>query len=294
MRRLKTRPGFIPGLWLLLLLLLWSVPALAEELRVTPEWLHEQLQAPDLVIIDARPPEEYAAAHLPGAVNLPELATYRDRGRDGRIVEPPTMQALLRERGMDSETRGVIYDDGHLLHGARVFWTLEVYGLKTVRLLNEGFSGWRARDFPITTEVPERAPSEYVPEIDPHRIATRFTTRLAISDPTLQIIDARSTEAYAGKISKARRFGHIPSAINIPVHEHLDQAPDGSRLRNLDDLARLYAQVPRETRLVLYCDIGRVSSVNYLALRELGFQVANYDASWLEWGNDVTLPIIGP
>ena len=275
-------------------LLLWALPAAAETLRVTPEWLNDHLQQPDLVLIDARAPADYAAGHLPGAVNLPELATYRDRGRDGRIVEPPVMQELLRKLGVRPDATLVVYDDGSLLSSARVFWTLEVYGLKNVRLLDKGFAGWQARDFPVATDTTKPAPSDYVAEVDPRRIATRFTTQLAIADPAQQLIDARSPGAYAGKVSKAKRFGHIPSAINIPVHENLAQAPDGSALRNLDELAQIYAEVPKERNLVLYCDIGRVSAVNYLALRELGYQVANYDASWLEWGNDSGLPIVGP
>jgi thiosulfate/3-mercaptopyruvate sulfurtransferase len=31
--------------------------------------------------------------------------------------------------------------------------------------------------------------------------------------------------------------------------------------------------------------------VTYLALRLLGYNVLNYDASWQEWGNDPAVPI---
>lgn len=277
-----------------LLLTVWALPSLAETLRVSPHWLEQRLAQPDLVIIDARAPADYAAGHLPGAVNLPEIATYRNRGRDGRVVEPGIMQAQLRELGITRDALTVVYDDGALLKGARVFWTLEAYGLRQVRLLDQGFAGWQALGLPVTTERPNPRPSDYVAEIDPQRLATRFTTRLAISSPQQQLIDARSPEAYAGQVSKARRFGHIPSAKNIPVHQHLAEAPEGSKLRDLQQLRALYAEIPRDRALVLYCDVGRVSAVNYLALRELGYQVANYDASWLEWGNDPDLPIVGP
>ena len=36
------------------------------------------------------------------------------------------------------------------------------------------------------------------------------------------------------------------------------------------------------------------ATTNYFALRELGFDVAAYDASWREWGNDYNLPITNP
>lgn len=270
------------------------LPLLAADLRVSPAWLAEHLDQPNLVIVDARPPADYAQGHIPEAVNLPELATYRDRGRDGRLVEPRAMQEQLRDLGLTRDALTLVYDDGSLLAAARVFWALEAYGLRHLRLLDRGYAGWEAAGLPTSTRVPQPPRSDYVAEIDARRIATRLTTLLAMADPTQQIIDARSPDAYQGKVSKARRFGHIPSAINVPVHQHLAEAADGSELRDLDALAAIYADVPKDRRLVLYCDLGRVSAVNYVALRELGYQVANYDASWLEWGNDPDLPIIGP
>ncbi|WPL16581.1 Thiosulfate sulfurtransferase [Thiorhodovibrio winogradskyi] len=277
-----------------LALALWCLPLLAADLRVSPAWLQARLDQPDVVIVDARAPADFAKGHIVGAVNFPELATYRDQGRDGRLVEPAAMQERLRDLGLTRDTLTVVYDDGALLAAARVFWALEVYGLRNPRLLDRGYLGWEAAGFPTTTTLPRPQPSNYVAEIDPRRIATRFTTRLAMADPRQQIIDARSPDAYRGRVSKARRFGHIPSAINVPVHRHLDEAADGSELRDLAALAAIYADVPKDRRLVLYCDLGRVSAINYIALRELGYQVANYDASWLEWGNDPDLPILGP
>ncbi|MBK1648786.1 sulfurtransferase [Rhabdochromatium marinum] len=277
-----------------LVLACWAAPGLAESLRVAPEWLKAHLDQPGLVIIDARPPKDYAQGHIPGAVNFPERATYSDRQRNGRITEPRVMQEQLRDLGITRDAPTIVYDDGKLLEAARVFWALEVYGLKDLQLLDQGFAGWQASGYPLSTAEARPARSQYIAELDPRRIATRFTTQLAISNPAQLIVDARTSEAYEGQVSKAQRYGHIPSAINVPVHEHLATAPDGSALRDLDALAALYAKVPKDSALVLYCDIGRVSSVNYIALRELGYQVVNYDGSWLEWGNDPSLPIIGP
>ena len=47
----------------------------------------------------------------------------------------------------------------------------------------------------------------------------------------------------------------------------------------------------KNKKIISYCDIGKISSSNYFALRQLGYEVANYDASWKEWGNDLELPI---
>ena len=66
---------------------------------------------------------------------------------------------------------------------------------------------------------------------------------------------------------------------------------DNAELQNIDRLKELYKEVDKTKKIVIYCAIGRISATNYFALRELDYDVANYDASWKEWGNDTTLPI---
>ncbi|HEY3502050.1 MAG TPA: metalloregulator ArsR/SmtB family transcription factor [Actinocatenispora sp.] len=55
---------------------LWSRPGGME--RLTVEELHDRLASGETVLIDVRPPEEFARGHLPGAVSMP-LAELRDR-----------------------------------------------------------------------------------------------------------------------------------------------------------------------------------------------------------------------
>lgn len=89
----------------------------------------------------------------------------------------------------------------------------------------------------------------------------------------------------------AKRFGHIPNAISIPVESNIIQNADQSGLKSIKELKSLYKGIPEDKKVIIYCKIGLVSSTNYFALRELGYDVANYDASWREWGNDDSLPI---
>jgi thiosulfate/3-mercaptopyruvate sulfurtransferase len=275
----------------MLLLAATSVPVFAETLRVTPEWLKAHLTQPDLVVVDARPFEDYEVAHIPKAVSLPDTLTYQQKSQGGLIVEPDVMQKVLRERGIDNKDVIVVYDGGQLVDASRVFWALEVYGLKHVRILDRGYDYWVMKDYPVSSQPPEIVPSEYVTTIDNRRIASKFSTQLATINPNQMVIDARSPPAYAGKASTAKRYGHIPSAINIPVTLNIREQEKLLALRSQDELQAVYATVPKDKRIVVYCEIGRVSSTTYLAMRELGYDVANYDASWREWGNDFSLPI---
>lgn len=270
----------------------WALPlAHAETLHVTPDWLHAHLQDSQLVVIDARPPESYAEDHITGAVNFPDSLTYQQKSSGGTIVEPMAMQALLRARGIDQDKLIVVYDAGQLLDAARVFWVLEVYGLNQVRLLSPGYAAWVKRQFAVTKEVPTPTPSQYIPTINHKRIASKFTTQLATVNPEQSVIDARDADSYQGKKSSAARFGHIPSAVNFPATHNFGSADGMVSLRGIEELQAQYSTLPKGKKIILYCEIGRASAANYLVLRELGYDVANYDGSWREWGNDLTLPI---
>jgi thiosulfate/3-mercaptopyruvate sulfurtransferase len=113
----------------------------------------------------------------------------------------------------------------------------------------------------------------------------------AIQNSHVTIVDARSADEYAGRKSDASRAGHIPAAISIASTSHLMKEGSVCRIDDLERLRSLYAGVPADRKIITYCNTGQRASVGYLALRALGRDVAVYDGSWMEWGNDPSLPI---
>lgn len=263
----------------------------ADLLRVSPEWLKSNLNNSDIIILDGRPKNEYLEGHVSGAFSFPDALTYQQKSQGGRIVEADVMQQLLRERGIDYNKTIIVYDGGQLKDAARLFWALEVYGLQNVKVMSTGYDDWKKKKFPTSTSVPSAKVSNYVVSVNHHRIASKFSTQLATKNPKQVIIDARDVDSYAGKKSTAKRFGHIPTAINIPITHNIEKVNDVNSLRTIDQLKEIYSNIPQSSKVVTYCEIGRASSTIYLALRELGYDVSNYDASWREWGNDFSLPI---
>jgi len=268
------------------------LPAQAQFI-LSPDELASQLNR--VVVLDARSAQSYDTGHIAGALSFPVDLTFANKSLDGAIVQPAQAQASLRQLGITSDTKVVVYDSGNMMDAARVFWMLEVYGVKQITVLDMGYAGWTALGYAESLDVPLRSPSDYVARIDHHRIATKLTTLAATQNPNQLIIDARSKSDYVGKTSSAQRFGHIPAARNIPAAQNVIAIENkGDQFLSLNALADLYADVPKDKRVILYCAIGRVSSANYLALRSLGYDVANYDASWQQWGNDFNLPIENP
>lgn len=274
----------------LLLVFLVNLNLYSNSLRIEIKELSSNLS--DYKILDVRDQNTFSIAHIKGSLNFDSSLTYNNKSLDGKITEPNKMQKILRNLGLNIKDKIVIYDDGTFFDASRVFWTLEVYGFENIKLLNAGFDFWKELNYPISQEILVPKQSNYIASINNKKLATKFTTQIATKANSQVIIDARDYDSYVGEKSVAKRFGHIPKAINIPAANNIEKDLFKSKLKDISELKEIYKNLDKNKKIVLYCSIGKVASTNYFALRELGFDVANYDASWKEWGNDSNLPII--
>ena len=274
----------------LLFLLLGFMSLNAEDLRLQMEQLSKDIS--NYKIIDVRPETDYQQGHIKNALNFPVSLTYDDKSVNGKLIEPSKMQNILRKLGLDINDQVVIYDDGTFFDAARLFWGLEVYGFKHVKLLNSGFDEWYKSNLAVSEELPTIKESAYIASVDNKRLATKFSTQIATKSPFIIIMDARKYNAYIGEESNAKRFGHIPEAISRPAIHNISSTNNFSKLKDIKELEELYKDIDKSKKIISYCDVGKISSSNYFSLRELGYDVANYDASWKEWGNDTELPIV--
>jgi len=277
---------------LLLIFVLNIINLNAASLRIEPNILANNMQ--EYTILDTRKKLDYDAGHIKGALSFPVELTYEDINVNGKLTNPRRMQEILRGLGLELNSKIVIYDNGDFFDAARLFWALEVYGFKDVKLLNTGYANWNTLTYSVSTQVPKIIPSNYISKIDNSKFATKFTTQIATKNPTQIIIDARPEKAYKGEISTAKRFGHIPKAENFPASHNINYDDKEQKLQTLSTLKDIYKNIDKSKKIIIYCAIGRISATNYFALRELDYDVANYDASWTEWGNDTSLPINNP
>ena len=256
--------------------------------------LAARLQEPGLVIVDARASKEYALGHIDGAINIPVDSTFDSNSRTGLLAPVSSIQKLFSEAGIENDHRLVIYDSGRLLDAARLFWIFEVFGHQQLAILSTGFLDWKNKHLPVSTETNKLPPSNYLPAIKSDRLATAFSTRLAVEDDNKTILDARTPAEYQGQESKAQRFGHIPNARNIPADSLFLDNGEQKQLRPLEELQALFSDVDKNSRVITYCNKGKAAALTYFVLRNLGYDVAAYDGSWVEWGNDTSLPIVEP
>lgn len=260
-------------------------------LLVDLEWLLPRFKQQHIRVIDARQAKHFAFAHISGAVNIPADDTYATTSMKESVATINHIMELLESSGIDNDTIVVIYDDGGFLDAARVFWVLEVFGHRRVGVLNGGFSTWIEMQLPTDNRFVAYPRKEFVSSFNPQRIATKFATRLAIDNPYISIVDARTQDEFNGKVSRAKRKGHIPNGVNIPVALNFYQQSDFTSLKSNEELIQLYRAAKLEKRVITYCNHGKESAATYFVMRKLGFNVSAYDGSWIEWGNDEKLPI---
>ena len=258
---------------------------------LSADWLNSHLHAPSITVIDVRSPEEYAQGHIPDAVNLSVNLTFDPGPRNDLLAPISVITKLFSTTGIRQDSHVVLYGADDFLNPARMFWILEVFGHTNVSILNISYQMWKNEKRPTSSEPVILPKSVFTPSIQATRAATSFSTLLAIKDKSTTILDARAKEQYEGKVSIAKRYGHIPTALSWPWYNNLQSNPKSGRLKPLVDLSILYNTLDKNKKIITYCNKGKESDLVYFVLRTLGYNVAAYDGSWFEWGNDPTLPI---
>ncbi|MBI5099570.1 MAG: sulfurtransferase [Nitrospirae bacterium] len=238
----------------------------------------------------------YNDGHIPGAITLGGDCSKVLREKETSTVfkDEKKYEQILGDAGINSDKTVVVYGDTpRITHATVGFWIFEYLGQKDVRFLNGGIKAWESAGKQYDIAITKLSPVKYVVRIQKNRIATtEEVLKIAkgeIKGP--QIIDSRTSAEYAGTDIKAKRGGHIPNCVLNVSHTETYDKKTGT-IKSMDELEKLYGKLDKNKRVIPHCQTGTRSTLTYLIFRLMGFKdPANYDDSWIIWGNDENLPV---
>ena len=118
----------------------------------TKEWLIENINNDDLIILDARAElndsnagfEQYKKGHIKRAqyVDLDNVMT-GEIGQHGGRHPLPTMNKFknqMEDLGINNDSTIIVYDNGDLAMAGRLWWLLKYAGLEKVYVLEDGYN----------------------------------------------------------------------------------------------------------------------------------------------------------
>ncbi|MBI2866613.1 MAG: sulfurtransferase [Chloroflexi bacterium] len=262
------------------------------QLLVETDWLAQHLNDTDLRIVDLRAAAKYNEGHVPGAVNLAITLVTSNQPVQGMAAPPDKFAEVMGSLGIGNDHRVVIYDDNNGLSAARLFWLLEYYGQGKASLLNGGYPKWAAENREVTRVSPRASAAAFAARPDPSKLATKQDILDRLNKPGVVLVDARTPKEYTGEDVRADRGGRIPGAVNVNWQDTVAGQP--AVFKSAAELRDMFTQagVTPDKEAIAYCQTGVRAAVDYFVLRLLGYpKVRNYDGSWVEWGNDPTIPI---
>ncbi|HRH81583.1 MAG TPA: sulfurtransferase [Thiobacillaceae bacterium] len=279
----------LTGLGLLLLSgsLAWAAPSAL----VSTDELAAELTQGRARLIDAENAENYARAHLHGALNLPylDLEDAEENAKSGLPIFPRLAASKFEALGLTRDTPVVVYDSGNGRGASAVLYILRFLGHPDARILDGGFRKWLKEGRPVTQAVPQPAKTTYLAQ--PRADWALKTDSLPGRDAL--VLDARSIAEYAGKdAGGARQAGHIPGAKSLPWTL---LAGELATFKTAEEMRRVLSEagVTPDREIVTYCNpgLGRSTFLS-LALEQLGYdKVKVYPGSWIEWAADPARPI---
>lgn len=271
--------------------LLLLVPAPAESLLVSADWLKAHRGDPDLVLlhVDHRSDTTSPPAELiPGSVTLDYMAIIRNVGDVSSELPPmDSLRSVLEAVGVSNASRVVLYSSDPLM-AARAFMTLEVAGLDRIHVLDGGADAWKASGGAVTTTATApRGRGHFTPAPRQDIVVEADWVRARLDDPAIALIDTRTTEEYTGSGERhgIRSDGHLAGARQLIWEEMIAGEPPTWRVKPRAELLAMYRDrgAAEGKTVVTYCYSGYRASFSYLVARYLGFDARFYDGSYNDW-----------
>ncbi len=273
---------------------------------VTVDWLQAHINDSDIRIVDASwhlPPtgrnghDEFLVSHIPGAVHfdIDQCITVSDLPHT--LPSAATFAQYAGERGINEQHHVVVYDSQGWFSAARAWWMFQHFGCDKVSVLDGGMAAWKAKDYSVHSGAASVSVATFKPSINTSgvfKVVGSAQVLEASQTGDTHIADARGSARFHATEPEFRpglRSGHIPSSINVPFSELIN---DGF-MRSDEELLAIFtaAGLTQDKPVIGSCGSGVTAAIVLFALQRVGFNdLSLYDGSWTEWGSVESLPIV--
>ena len=280
------------------------MPAAFDNVLLSPAELAALQAQEPVLVIDTRDAEAYAQGHIEGAVNLREIFTFLATSSPEGLAElRDTFAAHLGAVGLSGRETAVFYEDA-LDNGygqsCRGYYLLTWLGYPKVKVLNGGFSAWKAAGLPVSSAPVTPVPATFPTDLQAADVMlTRADVEQALGTDVV-LLDVRDVDEWIGESSSpygkdfAPRKGRLPGARWIEWYRFMKPSANGPVFKSPHEIRAECASagVKPDDTVYLYCFKGARASNTFLALKQAGFDdVRMYFGSWNEWSRDPALPI---
>ena len=271
---------------------------------VSPAELDTLMSTDKVVVIDTRDADAYAAGHIPGAVNLREIFTFlATSSAEGMSELKATFAKHFGAIGLSGAETAVFYEDslnGGYGQSCRGYYLLTWLGYPKVKVLNGGYSAWKADGMTTTTELATPTPATFPSDLTMADVMLTKDDMLAALGTDTVLLDVRDIDEWIADSSSpygkdfAPRKGRIPGAKWLEWYRFMKPSAAGPMIKSPDEVKAecATAGISTDDTVYLYCFKGARASNTFLALKQAGFDdVRMYFGSWNEWSRDPALPI---
>jgi len=264
------------------------------ELLAETEWLAQHLDHPNVRIVDARPPQQYATGHIPGAVNLSGTNGI-PRTADGEMASPEEFSLVAGKLGIGNGGTIIVYDIPNQ-HMGLVAWALLYYGHQDVRLLDGGFDKWTREERPVSTQEVSYPMTTFNAKPVEAIYCSLNQAKTSHGRPETVFWDTRSLAEFhgagEGHGKPPPRPGHIAGAAHLDWIDLIDA--ETKTFKPAAELRALLTSkgITPDREVNTYCGGGRRGSIGTLVLRLLGYENArSYAAGFSQWSRQPDTPV---
>lgn len=270
---------------------------------VSAKWLHQRLQQPKLVVLEAyltpkankNPLTQpfYTIPHTQlfdlSNVFLDKSSTYPNT-----LPQPKIFEAECRKLGIAKNSKIVIFDRDDIYGSPRVWWLFKIMGRQKVSVLNGALPNWVAKGYPTVTQYSQaQGYGNFKAHYQKDLLVGFAQISLNTNKQSFLLVDARAKGRFNGTLKEPRedlKSGHIKNWVNLP---YKDLLVHGKYKPKRQLMALFKEKCGSNTALVFSCGSGITACIVLLASR-LVFSISLklFDGSWTEWAQRNNLKII--